>query len=148
MYQQIINAVLPVVVTALVAVAVAIVKAVGDAAISFAQKQATALEIKIGADTYNQKLTFAKQAWNMVDEYFRITPTVQKTIDAAQSMFAVELKKYVPDISDDEIAQLRQAIAGEVNKGKATITALAPIETPVASIPITETAPAVTVNAQ
>jgi hypothetical protein len=136
MYQQIINAVVPVAVTALVAVVVAIVKAVGDAAISFAQKQMAALEVKIGADTYNQKLTFAQQAWNMVDEYFRITPAVTKTIEAAQSLFAVEIKKFIPDISDGEIAQLRQAVAGEVNKGRATITASA-----TDTAPATPTAP-------
>lgn len=125
MLQQIISAVVPVVVASIVAIFVAIIKAVGDAAISFIEKKKEAVQVKIGIDTYNQRLAFARQAWNIVDEYFRITPTVQKTVDSTGKMFADEMKKLVPSLTDEEIEQLRQAVAGEVNKGKAVVTAAA-----------------------
>ena len=125
MLQQIINAVVPVAVASIVAIFVAIIKAVGDAAISFIEKKKEAVQVKIGVDTYNQRLAFARQAWNIVDEYFRITPAVQKTVDSTGKMFADEMKKLVPSLTDEEIEQLRQAVAGEVNKGKAVVTAAA-----------------------
>lgn len=123
MIQQIVNTVVPVAVAALVAVLVAVIKAVGDAAVSFIGKKKEALEAQIGAATYTQRLAFARQAWGIVDEYFRITPAVTKTVDTAQAKFAEVLKKMVPSLTDEEIAQLRQAVAGEVNKGKTAVTA-------------------------
>ena len=122
MVQQIINAVVPVAVTALVAVLVAVIKALGDAGVKLIQRKKDAVAAKIGADTYNQRLAVAKQVWGAVDEYFRITPTATKTFEAAQAKFTEEIRKVLPDITDDEIAQLRQAVAGEVNKGKAALT--------------------------
>lgn len=121
MLQTITSTVLPVAVTALIAVLVALIKGVGDAAVQFIDQKTAAVKVKMGADTYNQRFAFAKQAWNITDEYFRITPTVTKTIDAAQGKFAEEIKKLIPNITDDEIEQLRQAVAGEVNKGRAAI---------------------------
>ena len=49
------------------------------------------------------------------------SPTLDKTIAAAQAVFAVKIKEMIPGITDAQIDQIRQAIAGEVNKGKADI---------------------------
>ena len=125
MVQQIVNAVVPVAVAALIAVLVAIIGAVGDAAVSFIGKKKEALQVKIGADTYNKNLSFAFAAWNIVEEFFRITPAVKKTLDSTGKMFADEMKKFVPSLTDAEIEQLRQAVAGAVNKGKAVVMASA-----------------------
>jgi hypothetical protein len=125
MWQTIINAVEPTVVTAAVAVVGAVITAGGAAAVKFIQQKIAALQVKIGADTYNQNLTVAKGIWNTVDEYFRITANVTKTVETAQAKFAELMKKALPDLTDSEIAQLRQTVAGEVNKGKAALTAKA-----------------------
>lgn len=125
MLQTIINTVVPVAVTALIAVLVALIKGVGDAAVNFIEQKTAAIKSKVGTDTYAQRLAFARQAWNITDEYFRITPTVTKTIDTAQMKFAEEIKRLIPDITEDEISQLRQAVAGEVNKGREAIAASA-----------------------
>lgn len=122
MWQTALNTVLTAAVAALVAVLVAVVKAFGDAAVEYVQQKIKAVQQKVGADNYNQKLDFARQAWNITDEYFRITPTVEKTFAAKQAYFADQLKKLIPGLTDEEIEQLRQAIAGEVNKGKAAVT--------------------------
>jgi hypothetical protein len=121
MVQQIINAIVPVAITAIVAMLVAVIKALGDAGVAYIQKKKDAVVTKIGADTYNHRLTVAKSIYGAVDEEFRITPTLDKTIVNKQAMFDEKIKKAIPNITDDEIAQLRQAVAGEVNKGKAAI---------------------------
>ena len=123
MVQQIINALIPIIVTAVGAVLCKVIYIVGDALVAWLAEKKNALVIKIGADSYNQNLAFAKAAWDIVDEYFRITPNITKTIDAAQVKFAEELKKLVPSLTEAEIESLRQAIAGEVNKGRDVIIA-------------------------
>jgi hypothetical protein len=122
MVQQVINAIVPVAITALVAVLVAGVKALGDAGVELINRKKEAVVAKIGADTYNQRLAVARQMWGAVDEEFRITPTLEKTIENKQKLFAEKIKKAIPGITDSEIEQLRQAVAGEVNKGKAALT--------------------------
>ena len=118
MIQQIINGILPIIVTAVIAILGVAIKSLGDAGVAFIAEKKKELIQKIGQNTYNQNLAFAKAAWNIVDEYFRISPNIEKTFNAKQKMFTDELKKFVPSLTDDEIAQLRQTIAGEVNKGK------------------------------
>lgn len=122
MWQTALNTVLTAGVSALVVVLVAAIKAFGDAAVEYISEKVKAVQLKRGVDKYNQDLAFARQAWNITDEYFRITPTVEKTFAAKQAYFAEQLKKLIPGLTDDELEQLRQAIAGEVNKGKAAVT--------------------------
>jgi len=121
MVQQIINAIIPLLITAIVGILGVIIKSLGDALIAFIETKKKEIIVKIGSATYNQNLVFAKSAWNIVDEYFRINSTIEKTIDSAQAKFAEEIKKLVPSITDEEIAFLRQTVAGEVNKGRDVI---------------------------
>lgn len=121
MWQTALNTILTAVAAAGVTVLVAVIKAFGDAGIQFVQTKAAAIEAKAGQDKWNFWITLAKQAWNITEENTRIIPTAEQTIAAKQAEFAVQLKKLIPEITDDEIEQLRQAVAGEVNKGKAAI---------------------------
>lgn len=121
MLQSIINQIIPVVITAIVGVLVAIIKAVGDAAVDYINKKKEAVAAQMGIDKYNSKLTLARSIWNLVDEEFRITPTLTATIEAKQKMFETEILKIMPELTSDEITQLRQVIAGEMNKGKDVI---------------------------
>lgn len=121
MWQTAVNTITAAAIAALVAVLAAAIKALGDAGIEYIKQKQKELQVKIGTEKYSQYLSFARQAWNIVDEYFRITPTVQKTIEAKQRKFADELKKLIPAATDSEIEQLRQAVAGEVNKGRAAL---------------------------
>lgn len=118
MWQTAFNTILAAAAAALAAVLAAAVKALGDAGIDYIRQKQKELQARIGMEQYNRNLSFARQAWNMVDEYFRITPTVQKTVEAKQQEFAKELKKLIPAVTDPEIELLRQAVAGEVNKGR------------------------------
>ena len=121
MWQTILNTIGTAALTALVGVAVVAIKALGEAGVELIQRKKDAIVTKIGADTYNHRLTVAKSIYGAVDEEFRITPTLDKTIVNKQAMFDEKIKKAIPSITDDEIEQLRQAVAGEVNKGKAAI---------------------------
>lgn len=125
MYQQIINAVVPVLITALTGVLVAVIKVVGDAAVNYIGEKAAAVKAKAEADKWNHWLDLARQAWNIVDEEFRITPALKKTVAAKQAEFEVQIKRLIPGVTDDQIEQLRQAVAGEVNKGREAIAAAA-----------------------
>lgn len=122
MLNQIINTVVPVLVTAIGGVLVAIIKSVGDAAIDYIQTKKEHVANQIGSANYNANLEKAKEVWGIVDEEFRITPTLQKTVENKQAMFAKLLKSKIPSLSDSEINDIRQAVAGEINKGKAVVT--------------------------
>lgn len=123
MYQQIINALVPVLITAFTGVLVAIIKAVGTAGVQLIEEKARAVKAKAGAEKYDHYMKLARQAWDMVDEEFRITPALEKTFAAKQVEFEVQIKKLIPGITDEEIELLRQAVAGEVNKGREAIEA-------------------------
>ena len=77
------------------------------------------LEVKLGNENYNKVKNYAVDAWNIVEEYFRLYPEAKVSIKDKVNMFTLELRKNVPSITDVEIESLRQAIAGEINKGKA-----------------------------
>jgi len=122
MVQQIISAIIPILVTALVAVLTVVIKGLGDAAVNYIIEKMKAVKAKAGADKWNFWTSLARQAWNITEENTRIAPTLDKTIAAKQTEFERQIRKMIPGITDDEIVQLRQAVAGEINKGKAAIT--------------------------
>lgn len=129
MWEQILNAIIGILATALVGVIVVVIKELGDAGVKFLIQKKEEIATRIGIDKYNSLLAFATQCWKITDEYFRITPNVIKTIDNAQLKFKEEILKKFPQLTDDEINQIRQTIAGEINAGRKVIEA--PASTPV-----------------
>lgn len=123
MVQQILNVLIPAAITGIVGIMAAVIKAAGDAAVELINEKKKAAELKNGMDEYNRNICFARDIWRLVDENFRISATLEKTAEAKQKMFAEELKKLLPQLSDNEIAQLRQAVAGEINKLKTAAAA-------------------------
>lgn len=123
MIQSIINGIVPVFATVIVGILVATIKSVGDVIIEYIEKKKEAVITEIGINKYNSDLAIAKIVWNIVEEYFRINPSVEKTIEAAQKKFDEEIIKIVPGLTGEEIEQLRQAVAGEINKGKQILIA-------------------------
>lgn len=124
MLQQIINGVVPTLITAIIAVLVAIIKSVGDAVIPVItqyinQKKDLVIQQK-GIEKYNSELQIGRQVWGIVEEYFRVNG-IDKTIEDAQTKFKEEILKKIPYLTDDEIKFIEQAIAGEINKGKEAI---------------------------
>jgi len=94
---------------------------------SFLVEKINAIQVKTGAEDYNHSLTVAKSVYGIVDEYFRITPTITATIEAKVDMFETEILKICPYLTADDIDHLRQTVAGELNILKDKVTAPAPI---------------------
>lgn len=63
----------------------------------------------------------AKQIWNMVDENFRISTTVEEKLKSKVDEFNATLLKKFPELSQEDVDNLRQSIAGEVNAGKQAV---------------------------
>ena len=66
-------------------------------------------------------ITVAKQIWNLVDENFRISETVEEKLESKAEQFDKLLLAKVPELSEEDIAEIRQSIAGEVNSGKEAV---------------------------
>lgn len=81
------------------------------------------IEQRIGADKAKDIEDMAYKIWLQVDEHFRITQFVGDTIAAKQSMFDKLLLEKIPGLTQKQIEDLRQSIAGEVNKGREKIVA-------------------------
>lgn len=60
----------------------------------------------------------AKRIWGIVDENFRISKNIEdKLVSKADEFDKLLLAKF-PELSQEDITELRQAVAGEVNQGK------------------------------
>jgi hypothetical protein len=66
-------------------------------------------------------VTEAKQVWNMIDENFRISATVEEKLKSKIEQFNTALLKKFPELSQEDIDNLRQSIAGEINAGKEAV---------------------------
>ncbi|NSB15815.1 hypothetical protein [Clostridium beijerinckii] len=66
-------------------------------------------------------ITVGKAVWNIVDEHFRISKTVEEKLASKAEMFDKLLLTKFPELSQDDVAEIRQSIAGEINQGKAAV---------------------------
>lgn len=66
-------------------------------------------------------ITEAKKIWNMVDENKRISKTVEEKLLSKADQFNNALLVKFPELSQEDIANLRQSIAGEVNADKEAV---------------------------
>lgn len=78
--------------------------------------QKSGLEEKIIKN--KQYIDVAKQVWNIVEENFRITESVEKKLSSKADEFNKIMLDKFPELTISDISELRQSIAGEVNKGK------------------------------
>ncbi|MDC4243476.1 hypothetical protein [Clostridium perfringens] len=81
--------------------------------------QKSGLEEKIIKN--KQYIDVAKQVWNIVEENFRITESVEKKLSSKADEFNKIMLDKFPELSKEDVAELRQSIAGEVNKGKESV---------------------------
>lgn len=102
-------------------VLVAIIKSVGDVAIEYIGKKKQVVEQRLQLDKHVEEIEMAKQIWNIVEEKYRITDNITDLAKSKADAFDKLLKEKIPYLKDEQINQLRQAIAGEINKGKAML---------------------------
>ncbi len=81
--------------------------------------QKSGLEEKIIKN--KQYIDVAKQVWNIVEENFRITESVEKKLSSKADSFDKMMIDKFPELSPTDVKELRQNIAGEVNKGKEAV---------------------------
>ncbi|WP_288480010.1 cobalt ABC transporter permease [uncultured Clostridium sp.] len=113
-----INQIGPVVIAAVIGILGVTIKAVGNVIIELIQKKKEEVEQKLEVGKHHKELETAREIWNIVDERYRITDKVEDLIKSKSADFDKLLKAKIPYLTDEEISELRQAIAGEVNKGK------------------------------
>ncbi len=94
------------------------IRTVGNIAIDFIGKKREVVEQSLQLGKHQQEIATAKEVWNMVDEKYRITDKVEDLVKSKADDFDKLLLAKIPYLTKDEVAELRQAIAGEVNRGK------------------------------
>jgi hypothetical protein len=63
-------------------------------------------------------ITAAKQIWNVVEENFRITEVIEEKIASKADAFDKILLTKFPELTQNDVSELRQAVAGEINSDK------------------------------
>ncbi len=80
---------------------------------------------KAGVETLILKnenyITVAKQIWDMVDENFRISQSIEEKLSSKIDTFNQALLKEFPELKQDDVDKLRQSVSGSVNAGKQAV---------------------------
>ncbi len=79
------------------------------------------IEQRIGIEKAKDIENTAFKVWKEVDEHFRISNFVGDAVAAKQKKFEELMLKNVPSLTGEQIVELRQTVAGEINKGKAKL---------------------------
>ncbi|AGX44495.1 hypothetical protein [Clostridium saccharobutylicum] len=122
MKELLISQIAPIAATAVVAILAVTIKTIGDILIEVLTKKKEEIEKNIKSLGYEEELNTAKEVWDIIEEKFRITENVAQVLGSKTDEFDKLLLQKIPGLSQENIDYLRQAIAGEVNKGKSVIT--------------------------
>lgn len=109
---------LPAIGIALTGVLVAIIKSVGNETVEYISKKKEVVEQQLNSDKNKELLETAKQVWNIVEEKFRITESLEEFIGSKADEFDKLLLEKLPFLTESQVKELRQTVAGEINRGK------------------------------
>ena len=121
MKELLISQIAPIVATAIVAILIKIIYQIGKPAIQLLLKLKEEAEQRIKSSGHEEDLKTAKEVWNTIEEKFRITENVETLLGSKADEFDKLLLQKIPGLSQQNIDDLRQAIAGEFNKGKEAV---------------------------
>lgn len=113
-----VNQIGPVVIAGVIAVLGVTIKAVGNVIIELIQKKKEEVEQKLQIGKHQQELATAREVWGMIDEKYRITDKVENLIKSKADDFDKLLLEKIPYLTKEQVQDLRQTIAGEINQGK------------------------------
>ncbi|MDK0574306.1 cobalt ABC transporter permease [Clostridium perfringens] len=119
--EKILDPILSAVGVALATVLVAIIKSVGNEAVEYLKTKKKVADQKIKESKYAELFEVGKNIWNMVEEKYRVTDNIETLAQSKADMFDKMLLEKFPHLTKEELIEVRQAIAGEVNKGKAML---------------------------
>ena len=97
---------------------VTVIKKLGDSGINYLESHRALIEYTLQTNKHQQEIQTAKEVWHMVDEKFRITDDLKELLKSKADEFDKILLNKFPYLTQSEITDIRQAIAGEINKGK------------------------------
>ena len=121
MKELLISQIAPIAATAITAILVAIIKTIGGATVEVLSKKKEQIDQAIKASGHEQDLQTAKEVWNIVEEKFRITENASEILKSKADEFNNLLLQKIPGLSQQNLDDLRQSIAGEVNAGKTAV---------------------------
>lgn len=116
--EKILDPILSALTLGIVIVIVSIIKSVGDVTIQYIAKKKEMVEQKLKLDHHEEEFKTAQQVWNIVEEKYRITDNIKDLAKSKADYFDKLMLEKIPYLTEEQIKMLRQAIAGEVNKGK------------------------------
>ncbi|XZI53219.1 cobalt ABC transporter permease (plasmid) [Clostridium perfringens] len=119
--EKILDPILSAVGVALATVLVAIIKSVGNEAVEYLKAKKKVADQKIKESKYAELFEVGKNIWNMVEEKYRVTDNIETLAQSKADMFDKMLLEKFPHLTKEELIEVRQAIAGEYNKGKAML---------------------------
>ena len=119
--EKILDPILSAVGVALATVLVAIIKSVGNEAVEYIQTKKKVADQKIKESKYAELFEVGKNIWNMVEEKYRVTDNIETLAQSKADMFDKMLLEKFPHLTKEELIEVRQALAGEYNKGKAML---------------------------
>jgi len=122
MKEILINQILPIVDTSVVAILAVIIKQVGNSIIDFFIQKKSEISQKIKINEHQEEINTAREVWNIVEEKFRITENATELLTSKADEFDKVLMQRIPGLSKENLEFLRQTIAGEVNKGRDILT--------------------------
>lgn len=119
--EKILDPILSAVGVALATVLVAIIKSVGNEAVEYLKAKKKVADQKIKESKYAELFEVGKNIWNMVEEKYRVTDNIENLAKSKAAMFDRMLLEKFPHLTEKELTEVRQALAGEYNKGKAML---------------------------
>lgn len=119
--EKILDPILSAVGVALATVLVAIIKSVGNEAVEYLKAKKKVADQKIKESKYAELFEVGKNIWNMVEEKYRVTDNIENLAKSKAALFDRMLLEKFPHLTEGELAEVRQALAGEYNKGKAML---------------------------
>ncbi|NMF06503.1 cobalt ABC transporter permease [Clostridium beijerinckii] len=122
MKEILINQILPIVDTSVVAILAVIIKQVGNSIIDFFIQKKSEIGQKIRINEHQEEINTAREVWNIVEEKFRITENATELLTSKADEFDKVLMERIPGLSKENLEFLRQTIAGEVNKDRDILT--------------------------
>ncbi|WP_271812865.1 cobalt ABC transporter permease [Clostridium beijerinckii] len=118
MKEILINQILPIVDTVVVAILAVIIKQVGNSIIDFFIQKKSEINQKIKINEHQEEINTAREVWNIIEEKFRITENAAELLTSKADEFDKVLMERIPGLSKENLEFLRQTIAGEVNRGR------------------------------
>jgi len=120
-WNTIVSVALPIIITGAVGMLGKLIYKVGDVLIDSAKAKKEESGLNQQLIQHKDEINTAKQVWNVVEEKYRITEKVEDLLVSKADMFDDLLLQKIPYLKKENLSDLRQAIAGEFNKGKQAV---------------------------